>query len=136
MNRISLPLDSIGIIAGILCTIHCIATPFLFIAKACSATCCSEAPTWWLMIDYLFLVVSFLTILLISRNLTMIWLKTAFWISWGLLLIVIANHSINILDLSKNIIYIPSVAIIVLHIYNLQFCKCQNEKCCVNSKSN
>ena len=31
MNRISLPFDSIGMIAGTLCAIHCIATPFLFL---------------------------------------------------------------------------------------------------------
>ena len=71
MNRASLlPFDSIGIIASTLCAIHCIATPFIFIVKACTATCCSDAPSWWLMIDYLFLIISFLAIFFISKNLT------------------------------------------------------------------
>jgi len=130
MNRISLPFDSIGIIASTLCTIHCIVTPFIFIAKACTATCCSDAPSWWLMIDYLFLIISFIAIFFISKNLTIKWLKNAFWISWIVLLFTIANHSINIIYLPKNFIYIPSILIIILHFYNLQFCKCQNETCC------
>ena len=132
MYRLSLPFDSIGIIASILCTIHCVITPFVFIAKACSAVCCSEAPSWWLMIDYFFLMISFLAIFFISKKLTVQWLKNAFWISWSVLLFTIVNHSINIIHLPNNFIYIPSILIIILHFYNLQFCKCQNESCCVN----
>jgi len=133
MKKVSLiPFDSIGIIASTLCTIHCIVTPFIFIAKACTATCCSEAPSWWLMIDYLFLIISFIAIFFITKNLTIKWLKNTFWISWIVLLITIVNHSINIIYLPKNFIYIPSILIIILHFYNLQFCKCQNETCCSN----
>ena len=132
MNRIFLPFDSIGIIASTLCLIHCVATPFIFIAKACTATCCSDAPTWWIMIDYLFLIISFLAIFFISKNLNIKWLKISFWLSWFVLLFTILNHSVNIIHLPKNFIYIPSFAIIILHFYNLQFCKCQNESCCVN----
>lgn len=130
MNKIVLPFDSIGIIASTLCTIHCMATPFLFIAKACAATCCSEAPSWWLMIDYFFLIISFLAIFFISRSLTIKWLQAAFWISWIVLLFTIVNNSLSIIYLPKNFIYFPSIAIIILHFYNLQFCKCQNETCC------
>ena len=130
MQKILLPFDSIGIIASTLCTIHCIVTPFIFIAKACTATCCSDAPSWWLMIDYLFLFISFIAIFFISKNLTIKWLKNVFWISWIVLLFTIVNHSINITYLPKNFIYIPSISIVVLHFYNLQFCKCQNETCC------
>ncbi len=133
MNKALTSYDNLGIVASILCAIHCIATPFLFIAKACStAACCTDAPIWWQMIDYLFLVVSFLAIFFISKNLTVKWLKLSFWISWTVLLLSIVNHSMNIMSLPNNFIYIPSVAIIVLHFYNLRFCKCQNEKCCVS----
>lgn len=127
-----LPYDSIGIIASTLCTIHCIITPFIFIAKACTATCCSDAPSWWLMIDYLFLIISFLAIFFISRNLTIKWLQIAFWSSWLLLLLSILNHSLDVFQINSNFIYIPSSAIIILHFYNLQFCKCQNKTCCSN----
>lgn len=132
MNKISIPLDSIGIIAGSLCTIHCIATPFLFIAKACSATCCSEAPLWWKSIDYAFLIISFLAIFFINKTLTVRWLKISFWVAWFVLFFTILNESINIIEISKNFIYIPSTLIVILHLYNLQFCKCTDQTCCTN----
>mgnify|MGYP001266929021 CR=1 FL=1 len=130
MSKAVIPYDSFGIIASTLCMIHCIATPFIFIAKACSATCCSDAPLWWQVIDYLFLIISFIAIYFISKNLSIRWLKMSFWISWVILLFTILNHSLLIVNLPNNFIYIPAIAIIILHFYNLQFCKCQNDTCC------
>ena len=37
-----------------LCLVHCIATPFIFITQACTASCCAESPIWWQSIDYVF----------------------------------------------------------------------------------
>tara|TARA_B100000674_G_C37065802_1_gene569349 strand:- start:6 stop:419 length:414 start_codon:yes stop_codon:yes gene_type:complete len=133
MYSTSLSFDSIGIIASTLCAIHCIATPFIFIAKACTSICCANAPTWWVMIDYIFLFISFLAIFFISKNLTVEWLKISFWLSWIVLLFTILNHSFDILYLPQNFIYIPSFLIIVLHFYNLKFCKCEKETCCANT---
>ncbi len=130
LNRITLPSDSIGIIASSLCAIHCIATPFVFIAKACSVTCCAEAPLWWVMIDYAFLIISFIAIYYTNKNSSVTWLKYFLWISWFLLLITISNHSIEFMYLPENFIYIPAFSIIILHLYNLKFCKCKGEKCC------
>lgn len=45
--------DTFGIISGSLCLVHCVATPFLFIARACTDTCCSSTPVWWQLVDYL-----------------------------------------------------------------------------------
>ena len=129
-NKASLSFDGIGMIAGTLCAIHCIATPFLFIAKACSSSCCSDAPTWWIAIDYLFLIISFMAIFFISRKLSIQWLKISFWVSWHLLLFSILDHSFNITLLPENFIYIPSLAIILLHFYNVKFCKCEDVTCC------
>lgn len=134
MYKLSLPLDTIGIFAGILCTIHCLATPILFIAKACSTTCCGDAPVWWIMIDYLFLLISFIAIYFISKSLSIKWLKTSFWISWIILLFTILDHSFGIFILPQNFIYIPSTLIISLHFYNLKFCKCKTDTCCLDTK--
>ena len=131
LKSITLPSDRIGIIASFLCTIHCIATPFLFIAKACSVTCCAEAPLWWVMIDYVFLIVSFVAIYYTNKNSSIRWLKSFLWISWFLLLITILNHSIGFIYLPENFIYIPAFSIILLHLYNLKFCKCEDETCCL-----
>ncbi len=131
MNRITLSFDNIGIIASSLCAIHCISTPFLFIVKACTSTCCSEAPIWWTFIDYLFLIVSFVAIYYTNKSSTIYWLKISLWLSWILLGLAIISHSFNITYLPKNFIYIPAFAIIFLHFYNLKFCKCQDETCCL-----
>ena len=134
MYKLSLPFDTIGMFAGILCTIHCLATPILFIAKACSTTCCGDAPVWWIMIDYLFLLISFIAIYFISKSLTIKWLKVSFWISWIILLFTILDHSFGIFILPQNFIYIPSSLIISLHFYNLKFCKCKTDTCCLDTK--
>ncbi len=131
LNSISLQFDNIGIIAGSLCAIHCIATPFIFIAKACTATCCSDAPIWWIIIDYLFLIISFTAIFYTNKNSKILWLKFGLWISWILLTLVILSHSFEINFFPNNFIYIPAFSIIVLHFYNLKFCKCQDEECCL-----
>ena len=130
MIRVALPFDNIGIIAGFLCAIHCIATPFLFIAKACTATCCAEAPIWWIFIDYLFLIISFIAIYYTNKSTTNYWVKLSLWISWFLLGFSIVSHSFDITYLTKNFIYFPAFTIIFLHFYNLKFCKCQEDKCC------
>jgi hypothetical protein len=51
--------DMIGYTSAALCTVHCFATPFIFITQACSKTCCAETPLYWQAIDYLFLAISF-----------------------------------------------------------------------------
>ena len=51
--------DIIGASASLLCIIHCLATPFVFFIKTSSSLCCSETPTWWQSIDYIFLTVAF-----------------------------------------------------------------------------
>ncbi|MAO71927.1 MAG: hypothetical protein CMD02_05405 [Flavobacteriales bacterium] len=134
MYKLSLPFDTIGMFAGILCTIHCLATPLLFIAKACSTTCCGDAPVWWIMIDYLFLFISFTAIYFISKSLNIKWLKISFWISWIILFFTILDHSVGIFILPQNFIYLPSALIILLHFYNLKFCKCKTETCCLETK--
>ena len=47
--------DALGAIASGLCILHCLATPFFFIASACSLSCCNNAPLWWQWMDYVFL---------------------------------------------------------------------------------
>ena len=132
MKITSIKLDNIGIIAGTLCMIHCILTPFLFIAKACSTVCCSDTPVWWQLVDYAFLIISFYAIYFITKKSTLSWIKISFWTSWVFLFLTLINHTFMIIPLSKYIMYIPASAIIFLHFYNLRFCKCSEESCCVD----
>tara|TARA_B100000900_G_C20597404_1_gene723998 strand:+ start:2935 stop:3333 length:399 start_codon:yes stop_codon:yes gene_type:complete len=132
MKASTVQLDSVGIVAGTLCMIHCIATPFLFIAKACSSVCCADTPLWWELIDYAFLIISFIAIYFITKKSTLSWIKITFWISWFLLLLTLLNHTFMIIPTSKYLIYIPASAIIILHFYNLKFCKCSTDSCCID----
>lgn len=127
--RYSLSYDSLGIMSSTLCMIHCIGTPFIFFAKACSATCCSDAPVWWLMIDYLFLIISFCAIYFTINQSTAQWLKISFWIAWITLLTTILLHSFSISILPTYFNYIPALAVVILHFYNMKFSSCQNENC-------
>ena len=54
--------DALGAIASGLCILHCLATPFFFIASACSLSCCNNAPLGWQWMDYVFLGISFIAI--------------------------------------------------------------------------
>ena len=54
--------DIVGAAASSLCMLHCLATPIIFLAGAHSAAHAAEAPVWWILIDYIFLAISFLAI--------------------------------------------------------------------------
>jgi hypothetical protein len=123
--------DFFGAAASSLCLVHCMATPFLFVAKACSATCCNDTPVWWQAIDYLFIVVSFVAIFYSTRNTLVNWVKYGLWGFWGVLVLTVLNETLEFGLVPEWFIYIPAFAIIALHMYNLKYCKCDEEVCCV-----
>ena len=124
--------DSIGIVASGLCLIHCIATPFLFIAKACTASCCASAsvPSWWKLIDYLFLVISFLAIYYATKKLTKKWVQLALWGAWIILLFTVLNETLGFISIPESFIYFPALSIVILHFYNHKYCTCKDDNCC------
>lgn len=124
--------DNIGAIASTLCLIHCIATPLIFIAQSCSLTCCSGSPVWWSSIDYFFLVISFFSVHSSTQKTTKTWMKPALWVSFLLLFIVVINEKISLFYMNDNLLYIPALSLITLHLFNRKYCKCDSNKCCVN----
>ena len=126
--------DVVGALASGLCMIHCIATPFLFIAQSCSVTtiaCCESSPFWWSSIDYLFIVIAFFAVYQSGLNTTKPWLKYALFATWGLLTILTFNEKYALLPLAASWKYATAFALITLHLYNLKFCQCSDESCCV-----
>ena len=124
--------DTLGAFASSICLIHCIATPFLFIAQTCSTTCCEATPTWWKWIDYLFLIVSFFAVYQSTKTSTNKLIQNTLWVSWSILSIAIASETISPLHLPHFLKYIAGFLLIVFHLYNLKYCQCKNDKCCTN----
>ena len=125
--------DKIGVLASITCMVHCAITPLIFIAQICSQSCCSQAPLWWRSLDYVFLVVTFFAILQTNKKHNSLNLKYLFWFCWVFLTLSILNESLMLVSITHHVKYIPALAIVFLHIYNIRHCSLQGEECCVHS---
>jgi hypothetical protein len=134
MNFIINKSNNIGVIASSICLVHCMATPFIFVAKLCSDSCCASTPTWWAFLDYLFLFISFFAVYQSARLTTNKIVALALWFSWLILCIIIASERIELFSLFENAIYLPTLSLIVLHIYNRKYCQCETDQCCDNNK--
>lgn len=123
--------DAIGMWSSGLCLIHCLATPFLFVAKSCSTTtaCCAAGPTWWGLLDVGFLVISFIAIYFTAKHSSKDWVKIALFVSWAALAGIILNEYLAVVNLTGYVIYAPAVALIGLHFYNRQYCQCTEDAC-------
>jgi len=110
--------------------LHCFATPLLFIAQASTKNHGEFAPVWWRSLDYLFLIISFVAVYRSTQTSAKKMMKIALWVSWAALVIVIMNEKLELLHLPEVITYIIAATLIVLHIYNLNYCQCKNDKCC------
>ena len=122
--------DTLGAIASTLCMIHCMATPLLFIVHSCSLHGCANTPNWWKGIDFLFLTISFFAVYQVTQNSTHKLLTTSFWASWVLLSTVVINEYVRLLFLPELFKYVAASSLVLLHIYNLNFCKCKEDACC------
>ncbi|WP_353778379.1 MerC family mercury resistance protein [Winogradskyella sp. 3972H.M.0a.05] len=131
-NRLAIRSDSLGAMASGLCLLHCIATPLLFIAQTCSASCSEAAPIWWQWIDYIFLSISFFAVYHSARTTSSEIMKVALWVSWSFLFVVILNEKLQWLPLPGATIYVAALILVALHLYNLKFCQCKTDNCCTN----
>ena len=121
--------DALGAIASGLCILHCLATPFFFIASACSLSCCNNAPLWWQWMDYVFLGISFIAIKYATKSSAKDWVVQGLWISWGSLFFTILNVKMEWIHLAENIKFIPAFALVGFHMYNMRYCQCEKECC-------
>lgn len=124
--------DIIGSLASGLCLIHCLATPFLFAAHAnhIHEHHHHSHPFWWGLLDILFIGISFFAVLWSVRNTSSNWMKFALWISWSLLAFVILNEKLQLVFIPELFIFVPSILLVVFHLYNKKYCQCNNEDCC------
>jgi len=122
--------DYIGAIAGVLCIIHCIITPLLFLINAELAT--KQTLFALQIIGYVFLIISFFAVYRSALNTTNNVVKVLFFIFWGALLFLILNESFGVFRIAETFTFISAFSLSALHIYNLKYCQCKDETCCTN----
>ena len=122
--------DYIGAIAGVLCIIHCIITPLLFLINAELAT--KQTLFGLQLIGYVFLIISFFAVYRSALNTTNNVVKVLFFFFWGALLFLILNESFGAFRIAETFTFISAFSLSALHIYNLNYCQCKDETCCTN----
>lgn len=133
LSRIKQKSDLIGALASFLCMVHCMITPLLFIASVCSKSCCASAPSWWIWLDFFFLLISFFAVYRSTQITIKPWMKVALWISWVVLFTAILIEQSSFLFFSEYFKYMATFMLITLHLYNLKYCQCKSDTCCVNN---
>jgi hypothetical protein len=119
--------DYIGALGSILCLIHCFATPFLFAAQATAASTCSDiSPTWWKMIDLVFMVITYLAVNHSSKMTILIWMPIALYFFWLSFAVLVLNNFSQFLHIPHALIYIPAIFLSGLHLYNRKYCGCNS----------
>ncbi len=121
--------DIVGAAASGLCLLHCLATPFLFIAQAGSVVHHAESPSWWNLIDVLMLIVSLFAVYWAVKNTSKQWIKYALSASWIFLALIILNEKFEGFHLVEELIYIPTLSLVLFHLYNRKYCNCKDEEC-------
>lgn len=125
--------DIIGSASSSLCLIHCLATPFIFATHVGHVQGHHDHPFWWGLLDSLFILISLIAVYWSAKNTSKKWMRYALWIGWVSLSFVIFNEKLGLIHLVEEIIYIPSLALVLLHIYNRKYCQCENDACCTTS---
>lgn len=126
--------DIFGALASTLCVIHCIATPFLFLAHSSTVSSNGSGLLWWKNLDYIFLIISFFAVARSAKNTSKSFMKLLLWVSWTALFLFILNEKIALFTLPETTIYITAIILAVLHMYNLKFCQCNSDRCCAHDK--
>jgi hypothetical protein len=126
--------DIIGATASAMCFIHCLVTPFLFVAYSNTAIIGDTHPWWWGILDIVFLVISFFAVYWSTYNTSKQFLKYTFWTLWMLLAFIIINEKWEIAHIAEVFIYLTTLGLVFLHFYNRRYCQCENDKCCVDAK--
>ena len=133
MKTIKIYNDHLGVLSGILCMLHCAFTPFLFLSQAQLITTYSEFPFLWNSLNILFLTLSFSAVYLSSKNSSNKYVKIMMFLFWGLLTFTILNELFELYHVQEFYTYFFATTLCFLHIYNLKYCGCVDDDCCVHS---
>ncbi|MDC3312494.1 MerC domain-containing protein [Flavobacteriaceae bacterium] len=126
MNLILKKPDTVGAIASILCMLHCVLTPFIFLTYPGQIDHVQGSPVWWQNFNYIFIIISFFAVYKSVKTTSNSIIKYALWSSWIVLLSLIINEQYEWVSLPEFMTYITTSLLAILHIYNLNYCQCEN----------
>ena len=115
--------DFFGALTCMLCLIHCISSPLIYISFLSLNKELSMSYSWWYNIDYVFVLISFFLVYFSVKNTRVKLMKYLFWLSWITLSLLIINEKTESFKVSEYITYFTVSSLSLLHIYNLKFCK-------------
>ena len=113
--------DRVGIISAIICGVHCLVIPAVFLLKY-SVTDGVEAagwgvglPHWWEWLDYIFLAVGFYAVFHSARHASSKLISVALWIFWLFLAIAVLFE-----DTLHWMAYFASAGLVITHFLNIR----------------
>ena len=116
--------DTLGALASSFCLVHCILTPVLLLSQF--------SALWWGNLDYVFLGLSLFAVTKSAKQSAKQVMKPALWLVWLTLAFLLVNEKFHGIELPEILTYISAVSLAALHVYNLKYCQCETEDCCVN----
>ena len=130
MKSITINSDHVGVTASSLCMLHCFFTPLLFVSQATSIVFTQEIHLLWQSLNYVFLLISILAIYHTVKNSTKLSVKVLLVLTWLILSSLIINEFFEISSIPEIYTYAAAVSLSGLHIYNLKYCRCDDDNCC------
>ena len=124
--------DRIGVVSSGLCMLHCFATPFLFLSQSSLIFISVDFTLTWFILNYFFLFISFIAIYHSVKNSTNRFIRIFLYLFWVVLSGLIINESLEIFSIPEAATYFSASSLICLHIYNLRYCRCDDEDCCAS----
>lgn len=127
--------DHLGVLSGTLCLTHCILTPLFFLYQVEISNQIIGTTFFWHSLNYFFLIISFFAVnrsIKISTNYA---IKILMLISWFLLCGLILNEQFKLFSIPEFFSYFAAISLCSLHIYNLNYCRCDDENCCDNNSN-
>ena len=127
--------DKVGAASNILCMLHCFATPFIFLSQTQTAHIGHDVPFAWQIINYFFITISGIAVYYSAKNTTNNFVKVFMVLFWLILSFLIISEGLHLLHLPEILTYILASSLSFLHIYNLKYCTCNEEECCIHEKN-
>ena len=133
MKTVKLNSDYLGIFSGTLCILHCAFTPILFLSQTQLVKLNLEASVVWKMLNFLFLILSFIAVYRSRKNSNNLYVKRLLLYTWIALCVCILNELFELFHVLEVFSYLAAASLCALHVYNLKYCSCNDESCCVHN---